>query len=537
MTILLTLLLLAFAQQTESTIEGVVVRDGTNQPLVNVQVALWPTSTEVTTKDGGAYAFRDVPPGQYMVVVVHDGMRLKMPVTMNFRQRMNVTLRVPSAPAVSGTVFDPNGERLAGARVQALRLVYTRSGQRMRSVAETLTDDRGEYRMFWLRPGEYTISASYSEREQLSAADGLLLSPNLSKPDNGYPAVYSQSVDLRTGGEANNVNLLLKEGSYVTISGRLVDPQGMGVCGRIALVSAGGAVSGDKDFGPRVCNSFVLGGASPGAYSMLALAEGLASDVIPLSVSNQGLRDIVVQLKKAVDVGGRVTLDGSTPQQQTATRVMLARDSPNIDQRIPAEMYPDGSFTLKNIGPGAFFVVVESFPENTYVKSIRVGNATIAAGGGRAGAQFRSLAGAGREVLTAIRFDPQFPEELGIQLSSTGGTSEGAVVDRAGQPVPGAEVVLLPASASPFFGAREDQLRVGTADGVGRFRVSGVPPGNYRVYAFEELGPDAHYALAYNTTLANEYFSMGQPVTVLEGQRVETRLIAIPVSETTGALR
>jgi hypothetical protein len=524
MTTVLAFLVWALSQQTVSTVEGVVLRDGTNQPLANIQVGLWPTSLETKTDASGAYLFRDVAPGQYTLVVVHDGMKVKAPVAMTFPQRMNVTLRVPPAPAISGTVFDPNGERLAGARVQAFRLVYTLTGQRIRAIAETLTNDRGDYRLFWLRPGEYAIGASYSDREQLAALDGLRLSSNLSKPDDGYPLLYSPSVDLRPGGEITSINIPLKEGAYATVSGKLVDSAGNEVCARLAVVPINGAINGDKDFGSQVCRLSLR--LLPGSYSLLALTKGFASDVIRLNVPARGIENFTVELKRTIDVGGRIQLDGAALRSQSAIRAVLVRTAPDIDHRIPAEMNPDGSFILKDVGPGSFSIVIESLPENAFVRSIRAERFVGGRGGARGGAGVI-------DILSGFNFG-EFAGELNVQLSTAGGVAAGVVVDREGRPVPGAQVVFMPIAGFP---RREDQFKVVTADAVGKFGAGGIPPGSYRAYAFEELAAGAHFALSYNSSLASQYVNRGPVETFNGSERKELRLVVIPVSETAGALR
>src|SRR5262249_47035906 len=56
-------------------------------------------------------------------------------------------------------VYDKNGEPLASAQVMALRQVY-KDGRRTLTIVQIVTtDDRGEYRLFWLAPGRYYVSA------------------------------------------------------------------------------------------------------------------------------------------------------------------------------------------------------------------------------------------------------------------------------------------------------------------------------------------------------------------------------------------
>src|SRR4029079_12181939 len=64
------------SQQTGS-IEGVVLKFGTTDPIPRARVQLRPTNTPnaqiITADDGGKFAFRDLAPCQYRVTVTRDG--------------------------------------------------------------------------------------------------------------------------------------------------------------------------------------------------------------------------------------------------------------------------------------------------------------------------------------------------------------------------------------------------------------------------------------------------------------------------------
>ncbi|HET9216335.1 MAG TPA: carboxypeptidase-like regulatory domain-containing protein [Terriglobia bacterium] len=64
--------------------------------------------------------------GDYALTVVRDGIKLQVPVIITRVARLeNVTLEVKPPPPIVGTVFDPNGERVAATHVQAFRTVHT----------------------------------------------------------------------------------------------------------------------------------------------------------------------------------------------------------------------------------------------------------------------------------------------------------------------------------------------------------------------------------------------------------------------------
>ncbi|MBA3950081.1 MAG: carboxypeptidase regulatory-like domain-containing protein, partial [Acidobacteria bacterium] len=60
---------------------------------------------------------------------------------------------------VSGKILDSDGTPFAGAIVSALRPVFVEDRREMVTVAEIITNDRGEYRLFGLPAGQYFISA------------------------------------------------------------------------------------------------------------------------------------------------------------------------------------------------------------------------------------------------------------------------------------------------------------------------------------------------------------------------------------------
>src|SRR5262249_53467291 len=90
--------------------------------------------------------------------------RSGLPLTVNPGQRLtDIVLQLMPAGTISGRVFDRDGEPMANVTVEALKYVY-QEGQRVMNVVQTArTNDLGEYRLFWLPPGQYFVSATPSE--------------------------------------------------------------------------------------------------------------------------------------------------------------------------------------------------------------------------------------------------------------------------------------------------------------------------------------------------------------------------------------
>jgi hypothetical protein len=127
---------------------------------------------QVTTGDDGTYSFLNVNPGQYQVVVDRDGFITQeygqrswvsgtgVTLTVTAGQKLaNINVAMVPAGTIAGTIRDETGEAMAGIQVQALSYQYQNGSKTLVSAKQVPTDDRGEYRLFWLPPGDYYVSA------------------------------------------------------------------------------------------------------------------------------------------------------------------------------------------------------------------------------------------------------------------------------------------------------------------------------------------------------------------------------------------
>src|SRR5262249_33203363 len=99
----------------------------------------------------------------------------------------NIILQIMPAGTISGRVFDRDGEPLANVTVEALKYSY-QEGQRVMNVVQTArTNDLGEYRLFWLQPGQYFVSATPSEGQRGARLKALAV---------GGPAIAGAIIDI-----------------------------------------------------------------------------------------------------------------------------------------------------------------------------------------------------------------------------------------------------------------------------------------------------------------------------------------------------
>ena len=71
-----------------------------------------------------------------------------------------ISVSMVPAGTIAGKVRDETGEAVAGIQVQALSYQYQNDGTKtLVSARQVQTDDLGGYRLYWLTPGDYFISA------------------------------------------------------------------------------------------------------------------------------------------------------------------------------------------------------------------------------------------------------------------------------------------------------------------------------------------------------------------------------------------
>src|SRR5262249_29356011 len=155
---------------------------------------------------------------------------------------------------------------------------YSVYGPRLKIARKGLTDDLGQFRLFGLPNfGEYVVSAGYSDRDRASAIGNIRLSLNVSKPDEGYAAVfhnsvstitYAQTVRLAPGSDPAKWNLTFSDVPRIKVTGRVV-PNVPGTSIRIALR---GSNLADTNYviSPNPAGRFEIRGVSPGVYVLLA---------------------------------------------------------------------------------------------------------------------------------------------------------------------------------------------------------------------------------------------------------------------------
>jgi len=147
-------------------VSGVITDAVTHQGIRHVTVTLLRNPTyvyEARTDDAGKFQIANIEPGKYNVHSVRgDGYWYpqRFPLvqyTVSEDHETIVDIEMMPLGTISGRVSDDSGEPLVSAQVAAIE--YTRLAGGTGLAKGALTDDRGEYRIYGVRPGRYVVRA------------------------------------------------------------------------------------------------------------------------------------------------------------------------------------------------------------------------------------------------------------------------------------------------------------------------------------------------------------------------------------------
>jgi hypothetical protein len=544
--------LAARAQPAVSSLQGRVVRWGSNDPIAKANVELRRVDAGsaapyvAATNGDGVFMVSGVVPGQYRIVVTRNGF-----VPAEYGQRWpsgaGTPLAIPAGQAISGvsisvlptatisgTVRDQFGRPIGSVEVSAMKAMYQTGRQELTKVQSVVTDERGEYRLFWLTPGRYFVNARHPDLGMAPMRMGGMRSIGGGVGPNGpigfqqfsvtgdnasssaiagigpmpaatsekYVDVYypnttdetaASSLEATSGSELPGIDFALAPQVLHQVRGHVVYDSNNepAMSARVQWMTPSGiSPTTDLGLGPfgvltqvQCCDGAFALSLPSGSYTLVAAVNSLSART-SITVGEGDVDGIVLAIGRGFDIKGRLTFEGrtATAQELSAFRIALALE-PSVAGLVPdsySNILANGSFTL-HAGRGAFRIgvapvlnVTGAFPfpsplpaamKDTYVKSIRLGDV---------------------DVLNApLHLEGPVQESLEIVIGTATGTVEGLVVGRDRQPLPNVTVALLPDRETR---GRLDLMKSGSSDSSGRFRLAGVPPGDYIAFAVD--GPD-----------------------------------------------
>ncbi len=403
-------------------ITGRIVAADTGRPLRRVAVTLMAMpskATRVTETDrNGRYEFSGLLAGRYSVrpnkdgyvVISPDPFSVGLAVDLSEAQVAGeVDFALPRGSVIAGRITDEFGEPLAGVMVQAQRYQFRPSGQRQLVEGNSTnfympggTNDRGEYRIFGLRPGSYYVSARTIDMGGViaiaqSGGPGIgALDTNDGLATTYYPgtanAAEAQAIEVGLMQQAN-ASFTLVPARMSRITGTVRDSQGRPMSGaRLVLRSTSeGAWFGGAPAQLSASGTFTLANVAPGDYVLdvrplpAAALSGRQPVVnefasVPVSASGDDL-NLEITAAPGISVSGRVIFEGVSGEARQVVRIspVPEEDARNVVSYVSSDAVAvdaDGRFHL----PGVYGKVLfrDGFlPQNVMLKAVRLGGADI----------------------------------------------------------------------------------------------------------------------------------------------------------------
>src|SRR5688572_14127238 len=281
-------------------IRGRVLAAGTNAPLRMAQLALRSLenpqfSRTVNTDAQGRYEFTELPTGRFSLfagkpgyVGLQYGQRRAYetgtPIALTAGETMTpIDFALPRGSVVTGRIMDESNEVMPQIQVQVQRFEYSADGQRRLLPAGTdTTDDRGEFRVYGLMPGEYVVTGSASNSQVGVAA----LSPAIETRE-GYPPTFypgtpnvNQAQPITLGiGEEISIQFALTAARQARISGTVRDSEGRLASGQVMLVPRNSVLTTRNTAAIGSDGSFIIRGVFAGEYTLVVRRAQVFADV------------------------------------------------------------------------------------------------------------------------------------------------------------------------------------------------------------------------------------------------------------------
>jgi protocatechuate 3,4-dioxygenase beta subunit len=502
-----------------ASIGGRVLAADTGRPLKRASVLASGGGRQArgaTTDDLGRFRVTGLPAGTYTITASKSGfvdaifgqrrpLQPGTPVQLaDGQETTGIDLRLTRGSVITGHVLDEDGEPLARALVTVQRYQYVRGERQLTSAGGDQTDDRGQYRVFGLPPGDYYVSATAGGLAQILGRGFQFAAGALAGAGRGgrgaffggppvedaepvgyaptyYPGVTSAAdatkVTVAPGQELGGIDFQVQLVAMSTVSGTVIGSSGP-VLVMLVPQDRGGVFRGQVlRAGSQADGSFAIANVPPGHYTAIARSGGRGEDprigTQAVTVAGDNVTGISIALQPGVSLAGYITVESSgtpAPVDYSGFRV----DAPDVDP-LPfvgggpntsgSRAEKNGAFQINGLLPGRHYIRVN----------------------GQGSWSLQSVSVAGRDV-TDEPVDlksGQNVDSVSIVLTDRSTQVTGTVRDAAGNPVQQITVIAFSADQQ-YWHSQSRQIQAVRVDQSGVFHLRGLPPGDYSVAAVDD---------------------------------------------------
>jgi len=481
------------------------------------------------TDDEGRFELATVPPGHVRVAASKAGYTAADPINLVLpfspelgsgpfldlspgETREGVEIALVRFGTISGDVIDELGERVEGASVRALRVVYESGRRWLVPASDDLckSDDRGRFRLHGLTAGQYVLSAAanlpgYGRSYFPATAD----------------AEQAQPIELTADGPVPDIDFVLTRASTVRLRGTILNAKGEPTTGgKVTLrSSARSSVAVDVPAGARIREdgTFEFTNVTDGQYVIVADRGRLNSategefGTRAVTVAGKDVNGLVVAMSAGSSISGHIRFDPAATATPSNVEMELSPmpldGEPAPDSIATSTIDTDWSFHFDGIGGRRRLRMLRG-PEGWALKAVMLEGVDITDQVLAFGRANQSLSGI--EVVLTDRI---------TRLN-------GSVANRRGAVAPGAHVIVASTDRSRWYGASRF-LRHVVARADGSFSIDGLPPDTYQIIAVARLPEHGDHAWE-DPDFLDSLRSEASTVTLSEGETHSLGLRLLP---------
>jgi protocatechuate 3,4-dioxygenase beta subunit len=480
-----------------STMRGRIFGADTGQPLRKAQVRVLQVDAPsvpgagrenrmVTTDADGKYEFKELRAGRYTISAskgsyvtlqygqtrpLEGGKPLEI-IDNQIVERVDLTL--PRGGIITGRILDEYGEPLSDIQIGAMRYQFIQGRRQLVPTGGMVTtNDLGEFRMFGISPGEYYVQATWRSQNPMAATAESTGYPPTFFP--GTPnAAEAQRVTIGIGQQMDGVQMALRPSKSVRVKGTVTDSQGRPMRGMLMVGQSSGFGFTNMAAIIQPDGTFTLNGVSAGDYTLRAQQQGRPTPdseiaTTKLVVGSEDILDVQLVGAPPSTVKGRLIVDpaavASLPARLTVAAV--ATEPMMMMGAMPSVVQDDLTFELRS-PPGTFRLALVPGGMGFAVRSLRVNGADVTDSG----------------------FDVKPNAEVsGVELEVTNKltTISGLVTNARGEAVKDYSAIAFAQDDKKWTLVNNRYQSQGRPDQDGRFKISGLPPGEYYVIAIDHL--------------------------------------------------
>jgi hypothetical protein len=479
-----------------ATLRGHVLAADTGRPLRKAQVRIFAGEIRenrlATTDDDGRYEFKEVKAGRYTINATKGSyislsygqtrpLEAGTPLEIKDGQTVErVDFSLPRGAVITGRIFDEFGEPLSDVMVAPMRYQFVQGKRTLVGAGrQSTTDDNGEFRLFGITPGQYYLQATWRSNMGFGPGAGGENQPAYAPMF--FPGVLeaaeAQRFTIGVSQQLSDLVMALKPTKAVRISGTVLTSDGRPATGMLNVVRVVG-MGFTSNMGAMIKpdGSFQLNGVAPGEYQLRTFPNGPSGPdsetaMVKITVAGDDITDVQLVTGKPVSVAGRVIVDPAAAQSLPASLFVTAfpMDGPSFGGITPGRVADDYTFELKT-SPGRARISLSNPPAGWSIRAVRLDGVDV--------------------IDSGIEFKPNLNVRgLEVELTNKVSVVTGLVTTGRSEASRDYTAIAFPQDSDRWKDTNSRYIRTGRPDQDGRFKISGLPSGDYLLIAVDHINP------------------------------------------------